>query len=59
MVVPKLKLCKVFWKEVGFRHEIKVVVSKLALHVEDVLGESVFSCQLHGVHEVVDLLVVV
>jgi len=57
LVESLLEVLEVLWQREGLWHEVKFIEAELGPHLADVLRELVFPSQLHGVQEVVDLLI--
>ena len=51
------EFCKLVWKHIALRDEVELVRSKLVAHLHEVHDQLVLPCQLCGVEEVIDLLV--
>ena len=51
-----LKEAMLVWKQEGLWHEVEVVVAILVAHPVDVVSELVLVCELNGIQEVVDFL---
>jgi hypothetical protein len=58
-LIVSVEVSEFVGKDVGVRHEVKVMFSKSFLHFYYVVAESVLPCDLVGRREVVDLLVLV
>lgn len=54
-----VKICELVWQIVSIWNDIKGLLAKFLLHLDDIGTKTIFSCELKTVWEMVDLLVVI